>query len=127
METVQLDAIDRECVECAEGIGRYADSLCDPLKQRIAELEEQRDMLLRCLNDDWHISASWDGLRKFWCIELTEEGVKLRDEAHGTLTAEHVRDAIEQNSAWVIGNNRCFRNGAYDAIAYELNKVLGGW
>lgn len=96
------------------------------VEQRIAELEEQRDMLLRCLNNDWHISASWDGLRKFWCIELTEEGVKLRDEAHGTLTAEHVRDAIERHSAWVIGNTRCFRNGAYEEIADELNKVLGG-
>lgn len=37
--------------------------------------------LLRCLENDWHIRASWDGLRKFWCIELTEEGVRLRDEA----------------------------------------------
>lgn len=35
--------------------------------------------LLRCLENDWNIRASWDGLRKFWCIELTEEGVKLRD------------------------------------------------
>ena len=37
------------------------------------------DELLRCLENDWHISASWDGLRKFWCIELTEEGVRMRD------------------------------------------------
>ena len=37
------------------------------------------DELIRCLENDWHISASWDGLRKFWCIELTEEGVRMRD------------------------------------------------
>ena len=62
----------RNCARCAEDMGRYADSLCDPLKKRIAEL-------LCRLENDWHIHASWDGLRKFWCIELTEEGVKLRD------------------------------------------------
>ena len=37
------------------------------------------DELLRCLENDWNIRASWDGLRKFWSIELTEEGVRLRD------------------------------------------------
>lgn len=41
--------------------------------------EPPYDDLLRCLENDWHIRASWDGLRKFWCIELTEEGVRLRD------------------------------------------------
>lgn len=45
--------------------------------------------------------------------------------AHGMLTAEQVRDAIERHSAWVIGNNRCFHNGAYEAIADELNAELG--
>ena len=40
---------------------------------------------------------------------------------HGTLTAEQVREAIERHSAWVIGNNRCFHDGAYEAIADELN------
>ena len=43
----------------------------------------------------------------------------------GTITAEQVREAIEQHSAWVIGNNRCFHNGAYVAIADELNAKLG--
>jgi len=37
------------------------------------------DELLRCLENDWNIKASWDGLRKFWCVELTEEGVRMRD------------------------------------------------
>lgn len=73
------------CARCAEDMGRYADSLCDPLKERIAEL-------LRCLENDWHIHASWDGLRKFWCIELTEEGVKLRDAARAERTCEMDED-----------------------------------
>ena len=52
--------------------------------QRIVEFTEMEsdeppyDELLRCLENDWHISASWDGLRKFWNIELTEEGDDLR-------------------------------------------------
>lgn len=41
--------------------------------------EPPYDELLRCLENDWNIRASWDGLRKFWCIELTDEGVRLRD------------------------------------------------
>ena len=73
------DGLPKECAECAEGMGHYGDTLCDPLKQRIAELEEQRDVLLRCLENDYGIKASWDGLRKLWCIELTEEGVRMRD------------------------------------------------
>lgn len=68
-----------ECAQCAKDMGTYADSLCDPLKERVNEL-------LRCLENDWHIRASWDGLRKFWNIELTEEGVRMRDATHGTLT-----------------------------------------
>lgn len=83
--------------------------------------EPPYDELLRCIENDWHIKASWDGLRKFWHIELTEEGVKLRDTTHGTLTAEQVREVIERHSAWVIGNNRCFHDGAYEDIADELN------
>ena len=108
------------CARCAEDMGRYADSLCDPLKERIAEL-------LRCLENDWHIRASWDGLRKFWCIELTEEGVKLRDATHGTLTAEQVRDAIKQHSFGIqpeLGYGefgRCFHDKSWQAIADELN------
>jgi hypothetical protein len=94
-------------------MGRYADSLCDPLKQRIVELEGQRDELLRCLENDWNISASWDGLRKFWNIELTEEGVRMRDAAHGTLTADDVLNAV-------------YKHGArWQAIADELNAALG--
>ena len=72
------------CAQCAKDMGAYADSLCDPLKERVNEL-------LRCLKNDWHICASWDGLRKFWNIELTEEGVRLRDAANGTLTAAGAR------------------------------------
>ena len=59
--------------------GAY-EAIADELNSR-AELgsEPPYDELLRCLENDWHIRATWDGLRKFWCIELTEEGVKMRE------------------------------------------------
>ena len=41
------------------------------------------------------------------------------------LTAEQVREAIERHSAWIIGNNRCFHDGAYEEIADELNTTVG--
>lgn len=81
------------------------------------------DELLRCLENDWHIRASWDGLRKFWCIELTEEGVKLRDATHGTLTAEQVRTAIFNGSSYASYDGaQYYANGInMQAIADELN------
>ena len=40
---------------------------------------------------------------------------------HGTLTADDVRDLIERHSDASGGNGRDFHNGAYKAIADELN------
>lgn len=114
------------CARCAEDMGRYADSLCDPLKERIAEL-------LRCLENDWHIHASWDGLRKFWCIELTDEGVRIRDAAHGALTAEQVREAVMSADRWekpmgdtgLTNTHLIIRDDGWQAIADELSAELG--
>lgn len=57
--------------------------MADDFEQAIAATlvsdEPTYDELLRCLENDWNIRASWDGLRKFWCIELTDEGVRMRD------------------------------------------------
>jgi len=41
-------------------------------QRHVETCEPPYDELLRCLENDWHISASWDGLRKFWCIERKE-------------------------------------------------------
>ena len=57
------------------------------------------DELLRCLENDWHIYASWDGLRKFWCIELTEEGVRMRD-ARAERTCEMELTELSSGSAY---------------------------
>lgn len=45
-----------------------------------AETVPPIDDLIDALRDGWNIEASWDGLRKFWYVGLTEEGVRERDE-----------------------------------------------
>jgi len=81
--------------------------------------EPPYDELLRCLENDWHISASWDGLRKFWCIELTEEGVRMRDAELGSGTCELTETDSYSNANEVIhvlecsecGETRCPHSG----------------
>ena len=73
-------------------------------------------------------------IEDLFAIELKERDKRIAELeqaiaatlGNGTLTAEQVREAIERHSAWVIGNNRCFHDGAYEAIANELNAMLGG-
>ena len=46
-----------------------------------AKLREQMERLVTLLRVDCDIDASWDGLRRFWSIELTESGCLMRDRA----------------------------------------------
>ena len=46
-----------------------------------AMLREQMERLVTLLRNDCDIDASWDGLRRFWSIELTEGGCLMRDRA----------------------------------------------
>lgn len=66
--------------------------------------------------------------------EYEQEREKLLDEFEqaiaatlkgGTLTADDIRDLIERHSDESGGNGRDFYNGAYVAIADELNTALG--
>lgn len=55
------------------------------------------DELIESLRRDWDIDVSWDGLRRFWSIELTESGCLMRDracnaEAENAKLRELVRD-----------------------------------
>lgn len=43
------------------------------------------DELIEALRRDWDIEASWDGLRRFWYVGLTDEGARKRDEREATL------------------------------------------
>lgn len=76
---------------------------------------------------DWHDESDWT-----W----HDVAVKMADdfeqaiaatlgsgtcEERGTLTADDVRDLIERHSDESGGNGRDFHNGAYKAIADELN------
>lgn len=62
---------------------------------------------------------------------LKVEGVVTPEQAiaatlgRGMLTADDVRDLIERHSDASGGNGRDFHNGAYVAIADELNATLG--
>ena len=43
------------------------------------------DVLIDLLRDEWDIEVMWDGLRRFWYVGLTDEGVRKRDEREATL------------------------------------------
>ena len=51
------------------------------LSDENAKLREQMERLVTLLRADCDIEASWDGLRKFWSIGLTEDGCLMRDRA----------------------------------------------
>ena len=51
------------------------------LRDENAKLREQTELLVTLLRNDCDIEASWDGLRKFWYIGLTEGGCLMRDRA----------------------------------------------
>ena len=46
-----------------------------------AKLREQIELLTTILRNDCDIDASWDGMRRFWSIGLTESGCLMRDRA----------------------------------------------
>ena len=50
-------------------------------KATATRLRERLEKLTAILRNDCDIDASWDGLRKFWSVGLTEQGVLMRDRA----------------------------------------------
>ena len=50
-------------------------------KAENAKLNAQLERLVTLLRVDCDIDASWDGLRRFWSIGLTEDGCLMRDRA----------------------------------------------
>jgi hypothetical protein len=51
--------------------------------------------LIEALRRDWDIEASWDGLRRFWYVGLTEEGVRKREEREATLGHGECRNVAD--------------------------------
>lgn len=69
----------------------------DELLAENAKLRERIERLVTLLRNDCDIDASWDGLRRFWTIGLTEGGCLMRDrackaEAENAKLRELVRD-----------------------------------
>lgn len=75
-----------------------------------AKLREQMERLVTLLRVDCDIEASWDGLRKFWSIELTEGGCLMRDrackiEAENAKLRELVRSFIYEHADYIADGN----------------------
>ena len=69
---------------CAGSVehGRNAsqNDLDERLRAENLQLRQRMDKLIRILNNDYDLSIQLDGLRKFWHVGLTDEGVRKRDE-----------------------------------------------
>ena len=69
---------DSFCPECG---GAFQEIDADSTDAENAKLREQMELLVTLLRNDCDIDANWDGLRRFWSIELTEGGCLMRDRA----------------------------------------------
>ena len=63
------------------GVAARAISENHQFKDENARLREQMERLVTLLRVDCDIDASWDGLRRFWTIGLTDGGCLMRDRA----------------------------------------------
>ena len=101
----------------------------EDLKAENLQLRQRMDKLIRILNNDYDLCVQWDGLRKFWYVGLTDEGVRKRDAEVGLLRDQNaklrelVRDLynrfndIDENcgecrsscdyDAWNFGDPKC--------------------
>lgn len=82
----------------------------DQLKAENTKLLEQMERLVTLLRVDCDIDASWDGLRRFWSIGLTEGGCLMRDrackaEAENAKLRELVQDIY--GVMWACAEQRC--------------------
>lgn len=67
-----------------EQLSPSQEALCariDELCEQVERLKEREQSLVTLLRNDCDIEASWDGLRRFWSIGLTEDGCLMRDRA----------------------------------------------
>jgi hypothetical protein len=88
--------IDHGVCAGSAGHGRNVsqNDLDERLRAENLQLRQRMDKLIRILNNDYDLSIQLDGLRKFWHIGLTDEGVRKRDErdAENGKLKELVRD-----------------------------------
>lgn len=78
-------------------------------EQDLIDANNQMERLVTLLRVDCDIDASWDGLRRFWIIGLTEDGCLMRDRAckaeaeNAKLRelAKHLRECTRHNTCAV--------------------------
>jgi len=97
-----LDAVDaiEELRERAASLSKQVYKLSESyedLKKTVADMEERDKLLLDILRNDCDLDVSWDGLRRFWAVRLTEDGCILRDRC---VVLEAERDSLRD----VIGH-----------------------
>jgi hypothetical protein len=88
-----------EEMTASEAMESILESVLAESKAENAKLREQMERLVTLLRVDCDIDASWDGLRRFWSIGLTEDGCLMRDrackaEAENDKLRELVRDTL---------------------------------
>lgn len=93
---------------------RELDEHVDHIEAENAELRERMELLTAILRNDCDIDASWDGLRLFWSIELTESGCLMRDrackaEAENAKLRKLVRDMWHQSCTYDTTCDGCPR------------------
>ena len=89
---------DKAANACAGTVPTYhATESVAEAKELIESMPSAKEHLNDLLDALRHmgIEASWDGLRGFWFIELTEEGMRRRDET------ERVRDLAKRMAWWL--------------------------
>jgi hypothetical protein len=86
-----------------------------------AENEQYRE-LIRILDHDWNIEASWDGLRKFWYVGLTEKGVAERDKREAE--NEKLRELARKNWFIALSERDALRIYGVDPVEENYFTVL---
>ena len=104
-----IDLLDRQAAitqrECIDRWDAKAMLEIVELQARVDELQDQVDRyasLVRCLKRDHGINASWDNLRGFWNIEITEEHMNARDALAAELAdveRTHMRLPVDADGA----------------------------
>ena len=92
------DAIERHS-DAAGGNGRdFHNGAYAAIADELADVQPPYSQLLALLRDKWHIDCSWDGLRQFWNVELTDEGVSERAERDAAIAAM-LRPEVTQDTS----------------------------
>ena len=98
-----------------------------------AKLLEQMERLVTLLRNDCDIEASWDGMRRFWSIDLTEDGCLMRDrackaEAENAKLRELV-DGLDHCTTWANEDGKdCWSCPLWhekDCTAEDIERELG--